>query len=108
MVDFKLIVLEPPRILMLDSDKSKRPINGSTVLLYCPAQGKPDPTIVWHKDGASFASGDNDVEIINNGASVRIGSSRVEHSGRFTCIAKNKAGEADQDVTVYVMSKRTC
>ena len=104
MVDFQLIVLEPPKILMLESDKAKRPINGTTLTLSCPAQGKPEPTLTWFKDGAQLEAG-GEVEVVASGAALRVANVRPESSGRYTCVARNKAGEADQDVVVFVMSK---
>lgn len=48
-VDFKLVVLEPPKILILDRDKNHTVIENATVTLNCPASGKPDPFIQWYK-----------------------------------------------------------
>lgn len=48
-VDFKLVILEPPKILILDRDKNHTVIENATVTLSCPASGKPDPAIQWYK-----------------------------------------------------------
>uniref|UniRef100_A0A914V1Q2 Ig-like domain-containing protein n=1 Tax=Plectus sambesii TaxID=2011161 RepID=A0A914V1Q2_9BILA len=106
-VDFKLIVLVPPEIIMLDKDKNRTLIENATLTLSCPATGKPDPTIEWLKDGERLTA-DNVAERISSaqiiGNDLRIAIAKVPHSGRFTCEAKNKAGVAEQDVTVFVMT----
>lgn len=107
-VDFKLVVLIPPEIIMLDKDKNRTLIENSTLTLSCPATGKPDPTIEWLKDGERLTPDTVGEQITSAqivGNDLRIAISKVPHSGRFTCEAKNKAGLAEQDVTVYVMSK---
>jgi hypothetical protein len=47
LVDFKLIVLEPPKILILDNDKNRTSIDGTSMVISCPATGTPDPSITW-------------------------------------------------------------
>lgn len=39
------------------------------------------------------------------GNTLRIERIRISDSGRYTCFAQNKAGIAEQDVNVFVMSK---
>lgn len=64
-VDYKLQVLVPPSILMLEKDKHRyistpdfnknkwfrNVVENKTITLSCPATGKPEPTILWLKDG---------------------------------------------------------
>jgi hypothetical protein len=42
-----------------------------------------------------------------NSNTLRITRTGTDHSGRYTCVAKNKAGEDDEDITVFVMSTST-
>ncbi len=36
---------------------------------------------------------------------LRIPRVKVAHSARFSCVAKNKAGQAEQDILLYVTSE---
>uniref|UniRef100_F1KPK8 Hemicentin-2 n=1 Tax=Ascaris suum TaxID=6253 RepID=F1KPK8_ASCSU len=106
-VDYKLLVLVPPEIIMLDKDKNRTAIENSTVLLSCPATGKPEPTIEWYKDG-ELLKPENITRRIRSGRlegnDLRIVRIQVGDTGRYTCEAKNKAGMAEQDVLIYVMT----
>uniref|UniRef100_A0A0M3IE08 Hemicentin-1 n=1 Tax=Ascaris lumbricoides TaxID=6252 RepID=A0A0M3IE08_ASCLU len=106
-VDYKLLVLVPPEIIMLDKDKNRTAIENSTVLLSCPATGKPEPTIEWYKDG-ELLKPENISRRIRSGRlegnDLRIVRIQVGDTGRYTCEAKNKAGMAEQDVLIYVMT----
>ncbi|TKR80926.1 hypothetical protein L596_014897 [Steinernema carpocapsae] len=109
-VDYRLVVNTPPMIEMLEKDKNRTVVENSTIIISCLATGKPEPTIEWYKDGELVVP-ENITRKIQNG---RIGENGITisrilkpDSGRYTCEAKNKAGIADQDVTVFVMSKRS-
>uniref|UniRef100_A0A914RG71 Ig-like domain-containing protein n=1 Tax=Parascaris equorum TaxID=6256 RepID=A0A914RG71_PAREQ len=106
-VDYKLLVLVPPEIIMLDKDKNRTAIENSTVLLSCPVTGKPEPTIEWYRDG-ELLKPENITRRIRSGRlegnDLRIVRIQVGDTGRYTCEARNKAGLAEQDVLIYVMT----
>ncbi|GFW88082.1 down syndrome cell adhesion molecule-like protein Dscam2 [Trichonephila clavipes] len=87
----------PPEFLHTFENVTVNP--GSPVSLKCSASGNPLPQITWSLDGAqvpedqSFRSGDY-VTLENTVVSyVNISRAGVEHSGEFTCTAKNDAGQ---------------
>ncbi|CAI4229355.1 unnamed protein product [Auanema sp. JU1783] len=106
-VDYKLVVLVPPSIIMLDNNKNRTVIENSTITLSCPATGKPEPTITWLRDGQTlFPNNISDVlsSAELNGNEIKIPRVKLSDAGRFTCEASNKAGEAEQDVFLNVIT----
>ncbi|XP_071033639.1 cell adhesion molecule Dscam1-like [Parasteatoda tepidariorum] len=92
-----LIADNPPAFLHAFKNMTVNP--GTPVSLKCSASGNPLPQITWSLDGEqvpedqSFRSGDY-VTLENTVVSyVNISRANVEHSGEFTCSAKNDAGE---------------
>ncbi|EYB86265.1 hypothetical protein Y032_0282g1277 [Ancylostoma ceylanicum] len=106
-VDYKLVVLVPPSIIMLDKDKNRSVTEDSSITLSCPATGKPEPKITWQKDGEMLHPG-NISSVIKSaqmvGSEIKIARIKQHDSGRFTCEASNKAGSSEQDVLVNVMT----
>lgn len=83
-------------------------IEGNQLLLSCTAEGKPEPTIRWSKNGDSLSPGNISQKLgttawlAANGAELRIEHVGVEATGRFSCEASNRAGLAEQDFFVDV------
>ncbi|VDP21781.1 unnamed protein product, partial [Onchocerca flexuosa] len=83
-------------------------IENSAITLSCPVTGKPEPGVEWFKDGELLTQFNITKRIDTgqlNGNDLKISRVRVVNSGRYTCEAKNKAGMAEQDILLYVMSK---
>ncbi|CAD5233395.1 unnamed protein product [Bursaphelenchus xylophilus] len=109
--DFRLRFLEEPRI-----DESNVPAEhvftiNSTIAVQCPADGRPDPTIAWLRDGVPLgvadaigAKGqDERVVLLNGGKELRIDKAKLSDAGRYTCVATNIAGIADMDTFVKIL-----
>lgn len=77
-------------------------VRGGDVTLQCEADGVPRPAITWLKDGRPLGTGSG-VQILSDGRILRIRDAQVVHTGRYTCIAVNVAGqdESKHDVAVY-------
>uniref|UniRef100_A0A914PAM5 Ig-like domain-containing protein n=1 Tax=Panagrolaimus davidi TaxID=227884 RepID=A0A914PAM5_9BILA len=106
-INYKLEVLVPPEIIMLEKDKNRTVVENGTIGLSCPATGKPEPTITWYKDGTEISAENIGKKIKNaqiSGNDLRISRIMLVNGGKFTCEAKNKAGSVDQDVNVEVMT----
>ncbi|XP_006907796.1 hemicentin-1 isoform X1 [Pteropus alecto] len=98
---FILKVLEPPHI-----NASEEPIEISVIVnnpleLTCIASGIPPPKITWMKDGRPLPQTDQ-VQTLGGGEVLRISSSQVEDTGRYTCLASNPAGDDDKEYLVRV------
>ncbi|KAI1236572.1 hypothetical protein IHE44_0014825 [Lamprotornis superbus] len=75
----------------------------SPLELDCSARGTPSPTITWFKDGQP-AGEEAGHKVLLNGQKLVISQAQVSDSGRYKCVAANKAGEHEKefDVTVHV------
>lgn len=83
-------------------------VEGDPLVLSCPAEGKPEPTISWSKEGESLtaetiAARVPTARISENGAELYIEQAEPEARGRFSCEAKNRAGSAEQEILVNVL-----
>ncbi|KJH48749.1 immunoglobulin I-set domain protein [Dictyocaulus viviparus] len=106
-VNYKLVVFVPPSIIVLEKDKDRTVIENSSITLSCPATGKPEPNIVWQKDGEilyphNISNVIMSAEVV--GSEIKITAIKEEDSGRFTCEASNKAGISEQDLTINVLT----
>uniref|UniRef100_A0A1I8F226 Ig-like domain-containing protein n=1 Tax=Wuchereria bancrofti TaxID=6293 RepID=A0A1I8F226_WUCBA len=106
-VDYKLNILLPPEILILDKDKNRTVVENSAITLSCPVTGKPEPVVEWFKDG-ELLTPINITKRIDTahikGNDLKITNVKVINSGRYTCEARNKAGMIEQDILLYVMT----
>uniref|UniRef100_A0A8D2J2S6 Hemicentin 1 n=1 Tax=Varanus komodoensis TaxID=61221 RepID=A0A8D2J2S6_VARKO len=104
LVHFLFYLTEPPRVTV--SPKNQTFTEGSEVSIRCSATGHPKPTIVlsWLKDGQPLPLGFH-VTLENQGTGLQIAKSEVDDAGRYTCIASNKAGEADKHYVLKVLDE---
>uniref|UniRef100_A0A915CT10 Ig-like domain-containing protein n=1 Tax=Ditylenchus dipsaci TaxID=166011 RepID=A0A915CT10_9BILA len=106
-VDFQLEVLTKPVILMLEKDKNRTVIKGNELMLVCPSTGKPEPSITWYKNGELLLESNISRRLSNvhiEGYELKFTEVGAEHVGRYSCEARNKAGVAEQDVQLEVIS----
>lgn len=101
----------PPRIDGADSDdvvESLSVIQNHTIRLPCPARAIPPPQITWYKNGDELIEDDFDrrFRILDDGLELEISGAEVDDAARYTCIARNLAGEVEKmfDVDVYGQS----
>lgn len=96
------------------------------ITLGCKAEGRPDPTIEWYKDGellkippngvAAGGSGNNEARsqkvILSDGSLffLRVAHNKKEQdSGVYWCVAKNVAGtEVSRNATLQVAGNFIC
>ncbi|XP_068599564.1 hemicentin-1 [Brachionichthys hirsutus] len=76
---------------------------GGAVTLHCDAEGVPQPVVTWLKDGRPIA-GRHGATVLNEGRLLQIQGAEMSDTGRYTCIAVNVAGQADNkyDISVNV------
>uniref|UniRef100_A0A672H914 Neural cell adhesion molecule 1-like n=1 Tax=Salarias fasciatus TaxID=181472 RepID=A0A672H914_SALFA len=106
-IDFrmmKVIVNVLPTIRARQADVNATADIGSSALLACDADGFPEPTVTWTGDGRSLEEGLNE-----DGSELVIKDVKKVDEGDYTCIAKNKAGEKTEEVSlnVFVQPKIT-
>ncbi|CAK1542735.1 unnamed protein product [Leptosia nina] len=101
-------VLEPPRIfgsLNQDINTTSQTINlnvlsDQSFYMHCHAYGNPVPEIYWFKDGLPLKIYDDTMVSRDFGEIVEVRRAIQEHSGNYTCVARNAVGE---DRLVYLI-----
>ncbi|KAK9751964.1 Neogenin C-terminus [Popillia japonica] len=81
-------------------------IEGQNVTLDCAANGNPNPTVTWLKDGVSIDMADLDTRfsIVGTTTSLKITNILEIDTGTYQCRAENKedSKEASTDIKVHV------
>ncbi|XP_031715320.1 hemicentin-1 isoform X1 [Anarrhichthys ocellatus] len=99
--DFNVVVHVPPSI------RTTRPAERSVVLhkpisLECISSGIPPPGITWLKDGRPVDTTQGHLKLESAGRMLKVTEARLEDSGKYTCLATNAAGEAQQRIRLSV------
>ncbi|KAM6984032.1 neural cell adhesion molecule 1a isoform 6-T6 [Tautogolabrus adspersus] len=110
-IDFrmiKVVVNVLPTIRPRLSDVNATADIGSTALLACDADGFPEPTVTWAHNNIVLETGDK-YSLNEDGSELLIKDVKKVDEGDYTCIAKNKAGEKAEEVSlnVFVQPKIT-
>ncbi|CAJ0583273.1 unnamed protein product, partial [Mesorhabditis spiculigera] len=100
--DVMLTVKTPPRIDKDGIPSVVEEVAGSTVTLSCPVYGKPQPAVTWLKNGRPLSEGLN-IKTSSNGQKLYFLGLTKEEADRYTCIAKNPAGEDKRDFDVKLL-----
>nr|XP_033955784.1 neural cell adhesion molecule 1-like [Pseudochaenichthys georgianus] len=110
-IDFKMIkvvVNVLPTIRARVSDVNATADNSANALLACDADGFPEPTVTWAHNNIVLETGDK-YSLNEDGSELVIKDVKKVDEGDYTCIAKNKAGEKSEEVSlnVFVQPKIT-
>lgn len=110
-IDFKMIkvvVNVLPTIRARVSDVNATADNSASALLACDADGFPEPTVTWAHNNIVLETGDK-YSLNEDGSELVIKDVKKVDEGDYTCIAKNKAGEKSEEVSlnVFVQPKIT-
>ncbi|XP_044226485.1 neural cell adhesion molecule 1a isoform X11 [Thunnus albacares] len=110
-IDFKMIkvvVNVLPTIRARQSDVNATADVGSSALLACDADGFPEPIVTWAHNNIVLEMGDK-YSLNEDGSELVIKDVKKVDEGDYTCIAKNKAGEKTEEVSlnVFVQPKIT-
>ncbi|KAM9847271.1 neural cell adhesion molecule 1a [Aulostomus maculatus] len=110
-IDFrmiKVVVNVLPTIRARQSEVNATADIGSSALLACDADGFPEPTVTWAYNNIVLETGDK-YSLNEDGSELVIKDVVKVDEGDYTCIAKNKAGEKMEEVSlnVFVQAKIT-
>ncbi|XP_056141511.1 neural cell adhesion molecule 1a [Lampris incognitus] len=110
-IDFKsikVIVNVLPSIRTRQSEVNATADIGSTAMLACDADGFPEPIVTWARNNVVLEN-DDKYSLNEDGSELIIKDVRKVDEGDYTCIAKNKAGEKVEEVSlnVFVQPKIT-
>ena len=72
----------------------------------CPAEGIPPPEVLWFKDGFPLVpEQERNIRVISGGRRLEITSAEVADTGKYQCVAQNKAGKVDHQFVLYVWGR---
>ncbi|XP_012942941.1 hemicentin-1 [Aplysia californica] len=102
-LNYNLNVQIPPRINIDGIITDPAVIENESTVLECPAEGVPEPTILWFQDGIPLDAESNPrVDIDESGRRLVISPTKVEDAGLYVCLAANEAGEAEETYELEV------
>uniref|UniRef100_A0A671TXQ5 receptor protein-tyrosine kinase n=1 Tax=Sparus aurata TaxID=8175 RepID=A0A671TXQ5_SPAAU len=92
-------ILEPPVLLNNLTDLT---VNiSSSVILSCPSEGVPAPTITWYKDERTLSQGSG-IVISPEDGTLHIDRITGDDQGLYTCQATNERGSAESSAYIWV------
>uniref|UniRef100_G1MYY5 Neural cell adhesion molecule 1 n=1 Tax=Meleagris gallopavo TaxID=9103 RepID=G1MYY5_MELGA len=105
--DIQVIVNVPPSVRARQSTMNATANLSQSVTLACDADGFPEPTMTWTKDGEPIEQEDNEEKYSFNYDGSELIIKKVDKSdeAEYICIAENKAGEQDATIHLKVFAK---
>ncbi|XP_034147925.1 neural cell adhesion molecule 1b isoform X6 [Esox lucius] len=106
-IDFRIIrviVNVLPTIRVWQAEVNATAGVGQSAMLTCAADGFPEPMVTWARAGAVLESGGK-YSFSEDGSEMAIMDVAKLDEGEYTCIAKNKAGESEQELSLRVFVK---
>uniref|UniRef100_A0A0K0DQ11 Ig-like domain-containing protein n=1 Tax=Angiostrongylus cantonensis TaxID=6313 RepID=A0A0K0DQ11_ANGCA len=95
-------VMTPPRIERAGIPADIEEISDRPATISCPVYGKPVPTVAWLKGGRPLGYQQN-VKTSANGQKLYFLNLGKNDAGRYTCVARNAAGEDNRDFTIKLL-----
>ncbi|KFW93055.1 Neural cell adhesion molecule 1, partial [Phalacrocorax carbo] len=105
--DIQVIVNVPPSVRARQSTMNATANLSQSVTLACDADGFPEPTMTWTKDGDPIEQADDEEKYSFNYDGSELIIKKVDKSdeAEYICIAENKAGEHDATIHLKVFAK---
>ncbi|NXT18408.1 NCAM1 protein, partial [Syrrhaptes paradoxus] len=105
--DIQVIVNVPPSVRARQTTMNATANLSQSVTLACDADGFPEPTVTWTKDGEPIEQGDDEEKYSFNYDGSELIIKKVDKSdeAEYICIAENKAGEQDATIHLKVFAK---
>ncbi|KFV61108.1 Neural cell adhesion molecule 1, partial [Dryobates pubescens] len=105
--DIQVIVNVPPSVRARQSTMNATANLSQSVTLACDADGFPEPTMTWTKDGEPIEEAEDEEKYSFNYDGSELTIKKVEKSdeAEYICIAENKAGEQDATIHLKVFAK---
>ncbi|KAI1893495.1 hypothetical protein AGOR_G00124310 [Albula goreensis] len=100
----KVIVNVQPTIRIRQAELNGTADIGQSVMLACDADGYPEPTVTWARNNVILESGDK-YSFNEDGSEMTIRDVQKVDEGDYTCIAKNKAGKSEEELSLKVFVK---
>ncbi|XP_036944121.1 neural cell adhesion molecule 1b isoform X8 [Acanthopagrus latus] len=100
----KVIVNVLPTIRVWQSEVNATADVGQPAMLTCAVDGYPEPMVTWTRNEVVLEAGEK-YSFNEDGSEMTIMEVAKLDEGEYTCIAKNKAGESDQELSLKVFVK---
>uniref|UniRef100_A0A4W6G598 Neural cell adhesion molecule 1b n=1 Tax=Lates calcarifer TaxID=8187 RepID=A0A4W6G598_LATCA len=100
----KVVVNVLPTIRVWQSEVNATADVGQPAMLTCAVDGYPEPMVTWTRNEVVLESGEK-YSFNEDGSEMTIMDVTKLDEGEYTCIAKNKAGESEQELSLRVFVK---
>uniref|UniRef100_UPI0037E715CC neural cell adhesion molecule 1b isoform X4 n=1 Tax=Semicossyphus pulcher TaxID=241346 RepID=UPI0037E715CC len=100
----KVVVNVLPTIRVWQSEVNATAEVGQPAMLTCAVDGYPEPMVTWTRNEAVLEAGEK-YSFNEDGSEMTIMDVAKLDEGEYTCIAKNKAGESEQELSLRVFVK---
>lgn len=101
------VISEPP--MFSKRIESATAVLGNTVKLQGTLKGSAPIAVKWLKDSELLRDDDPNVKMMfeNNITSISFSSVEIKHSGKYTCLAENAAGQQKCEAVLTVQGQNT-
>ncbi|XP_077421521.1 neural cell adhesion molecule 1b isoform X3 [Vanacampus margaritifer] len=100
----KVVVNVLPTIRVWQSEVNATADVGQSAMLTCAADGYPEPMVTWTRNQITLEAGEK-YDFNEDGSEMSIMDVSKLDEGEYTCIAKNKAGKTEQELSLRVFVK---
>ncbi|XP_024133343.1 neural cell adhesion molecule 1b isoform X10 [Oryzias melastigma] len=100
----KVIVNVRPTVRILQSELNATADVGQPAKMTCAVDGYPEPMVTWTRNGVDLETGEK-YSFNEDGSEITIMDVTKLDEGEYTCIAKNKAGKDDKELSLRVFVK---
>ncbi|KAG7243160.1 hypothetical protein INR49_016535 [Caranx melampygus] len=100
----KVVVNVLPTIRVWQSEVNATADVGQSAMLTCAVDGYPEPMVTWTRNEVVLEAGEK-YSFNEDGSEMTIMDVAKLDEGEYTCIAKNKAGESEQELSLRVFVK---
>ncbi|XP_030633946.1 neural cell adhesion molecule 1b [Chanos chanos] len=103
-IDFRVInvvVNVLPTIRIPQAEVNATADMGNSAVLACDADGFPEPTVTWKRNNVPLKKGDK-YSFNEDGSEMTIMDVKKLDEGDYTCIAENKAGQREEELSLKV------
>ncbi|XP_042342647.1 neural cell adhesion molecule 1b isoform X2 [Plectropomus leopardus] len=100
----KVVVNVLPTIRVWQSEVNATADVGQPAMLTCAVDGYPEPMVTWTRNEVVLEAGEK-YSFNDDGSEMTIMDVSKLDEGDYTCIAKNKAGESEQELSLRVFVK---
>ncbi|XP_040902957.1 neural cell adhesion molecule 1b isoform X4 [Toxotes jaculatrix] len=100
----KVVVNVLPTIRVWQLEVNATADVGQSAMLTCAVDGYPEPMVTWTRNEVVLEAGEK-YSFNEDGSEMTIMDVTKLDEGEYTCIAKNKAGESEQELSLRVFVK---